>query len=456
MSKRGTNRCPQRPRDLQTIIVPTEPESDENQENLQFNHQMQMNSPITSTYKYITNIGQSKYGKAVKATKRNYLKTEYYFIKTVRRIFCSYGKTSRFLREIRLLRLLSSHENIIELVDLVPPSSALKFDSLCVVYEHMPTNLKHILRSSQYLSNLQIEYIMYQILLGVQYIHSAGIIHLNLKPQNILINDHCQIRISDFHSAHTVSEYAEKVKKRNEYRHNAFDWDMPKNAMTTPLRLPQLVRLDANRAPHMHHMIEGQHAPAAILSNREKQHLYAMDMWNVGCIFSELLQINSTNCTDYKKRYVLFQSCLHNLRPSESNDVTKLFPDTNATGIALLSEMLEVDPQKRIDVGKALRSEYFDHVRDTDAECKAYICGRIPFVQAWMRLNITHCPSQSYRDVCQVISEYVECDTLKYCADIRDPVHKDQLRDLILKEIIYLNPQWKKKLMRKLHGCACF
>eukprot|EP01083_Nonionella_stella_P128951 390891_1 len=80
----------------------------------------------------------------------------------------------------------------------------------------------------------------------------------------------------------------------------------------------------------------------------------------------------------------------------------------------------------------------------------------IDFVQVWVRHNITHCPSQSYRDVCQVISEYVECDTLKYCADIRDPVHKDQLRDLILKEIIYLNPQWKKKLMRKLHGCACF
>eukprot|EP01083_Nonionella_stella_P038970 105986_1 len=371
----------------------------------------------------------------------------------VERLFATCSITERFLREIRMLRLLSSHENIIELIDIVPPRSALKFDTLCVVYEYMPSNLKHIRLSNQYLRNSQIEYIMYQILLGVKYIHSAGVIHLNLKPENILIDDYCKIRISDFHSAHTVAEYAKKVKKHKKY---PFVWDMSKNTTTTSLGLPQLERRDANRPPMRG--INGCHlVPDAFLLNRDTQHLYTIDMWSVGCIFGGLLQIHHRNCTDYKpylhhnphQLHRSFQTFFYN---------ALLFPNTNASGIQLLSNLLACDPQKRIDAREALRSEYFDNVRDTDAgrsHLHFCVCKRIHFVRAWMRHNTTFCPSQSYQDVYQVISQYVEWDKLKYCAEPRDQVNKNQLRALIINEIIYFNPQWKKKLMSELRLSGC-
>jgi serine/threonine protein kinase len=39
---------------------------------------------------------------------------------------------------------------------------------------------------------------MYQILLGMKFLHSAQVFHRDLKPSNILINSDCQIKICDY------------------------------------------------------------------------------------------------------------------------------------------------------------------------------------------------------------------------------------------------------------------
>lgn len=43
-----------------------------------------------------------------------------------------------------------------------------------------------------------IKYITYELMKGVLYMHSRGVIHRDLKPLNILVNENWDIKISDF------------------------------------------------------------------------------------------------------------------------------------------------------------------------------------------------------------------------------------------------------------------
>eukprot|EP01084_Bolivina_argentea_P201980 345167_1 len=94
-----------------------------------------------------------------KLTKICYLSL--YTIQTNTNMFKSLSKTKRLLRELRILKLLKQHGNIIELIDLIPPANPYKFTKLSFVFNFISTNLKKILKSKQYFSNLQIKYILY-------------------------------------------------------------------------------------------------------------------------------------------------------------------------------------------------------------------------------------------------------------------------------------------------------
>ncbi|RUO86989.1 hypothetical protein D7Y11_43080 [Corallococcus sp. AB018] len=69
----------------------------------------------------------------------------------------------RTLRELRLLRHIR-HENVIALKDVMMPSQRMSFEDVYLVYELMDTDLHHIIKSSQPLSNDHCKYFIFQVL----------------------------------------------------------------------------------------------------------------------------------------------------------------------------------------------------------------------------------------------------------------------------------------------------
>lgn len=73
-----------------------------------------------------------------------------------------------------------------------------------------------------------IKYLSFEIIKGVQFIHSKGIIHRDLKPLNILVNDSWEVKISDFGQSNVLTD---KINK---------DYGLTKYVTTRHYRAPEL------------------------------------------------------------------------------------------------------------------------------------------------------------------------------------------------------------------------
>jgi serine/threonine protein kinase len=99
----------------------------------------------------------------------------------------------RFLQEARSVANLS-HPNIVTVFDFGHDESRY-----FIVMEYISgTDLKTIVRRLKQLSVAETLEFMTKICAGVGYAHRAGIVHCDLKPQNILVTADEQVRVTDF------------------------------------------------------------------------------------------------------------------------------------------------------------------------------------------------------------------------------------------------------------------
>lgn len=306
---------------------------------------------IDTKYVPIKPIGRGAYGVVCSSINRE--TNERVAIKKIINVFGNQIDALRTLRELKLLRLIR-HENVIALKDVMMPIHRNSFKDVYLVYELMDTDLHQIIKSSQPLSNDHCKYFLFQLLRGLKYLHSANILHRDLKPGNLLVNGNCELKICDFGLARTGRDNGQFM---TEY------------VVTRWYRAPELLLCCDNYGS-------------------------SIDIWSVGCIFAEILGRKAifpgTECLSQLKLIinVLGSQCEADLEFIDNQKARKfikslpfsrgfhfssLYPNADPLAIDLLQRMLVFDPTKRITVEEALHHPYMAGLYDPSRNPPAQI-----------------------------------------------------------------------------------
>lgn len=138
-----------------------------------------------------SNLGEGTYGVVYKAIdKRN---NEVVALKRIRLEVEDEGIPSTALREISLLRELE-HDNIVQLKDCVQSEG-----KLYLVFEFLDRDLKKYMEScAGMLSPILVKSYLFQICRGLAFCHARGVMHRDLKPQNLLVSKDGRLKLADF------------------------------------------------------------------------------------------------------------------------------------------------------------------------------------------------------------------------------------------------------------------
>ena len=245
------------------------------------------------------------------------------------------GTPSTAIREISLMKELK-HENIVSLHDVIHTEN-----KLMLVFEYMDKDLKKYMDSRGdhgQLDYITIKSFMHQLLQGIAFCHENRVLHRDLKPQNLLINNKGALKLADFGLARAFG--------------------IPVNTFSN-----EVVTL-------------WYRAPDVLLGSRTYN--TSIDIWSAGCIMAEMytgrpLFPGTTNEDQLQRIFRLMGT------PSEQSwegisklpeykasfpvfatqDLHRMIPQIDRMGLQLLNRMLRLKPEDRCSANEALQDPWF-------------------------------------------------------------------------------------------------
>jgi mitogen-activated protein kinase 1/3 len=252
--------------------------------------------------------------------------------------------------------------------------------------------------------------LLYNLLVGLKYLHSAGIYHRDLKPANCLVNQDCSVKICDFGLSRAIGDDQHHLQALpNTPRGDG-------GGSEAVPAVPHTQRLKRHLTGHV--VTRWYRAPELILL--QENYTEAIDIWSVGCIYAELLGMLAgtktedrgplfpgSSCfplspdhkhkTDYKfhtkgkhdQLNMIFnllgtpnESDINDLERADAKKYIKCFAARQGEGLRskfpeatvhhesvdILEAMLKFNPKQRIEVSKALDHKLFVDIRDKSKE----------------------------------------------------------------------------------------
>ncbi|GAM18498.1 hypothetical protein SAMD00019534_016730, partial [Acytostelium subglobosum LB1] len=296
---------------------------------------------LPDKYEVINKVGRGKYSEVFCGV--NAETGQDVVIKILKPVF-----KQKIQREIKILRNLKGGPNIIELLDIVRDPTSRKKSLIFPLADNM--DIRELIN---YLNDTDLRYYMFELLKAIDYTHSKGIIHRDIKPHNIAI-DHSSRRLylldwglAEFY--HPLKNYNIKVASRHykppELLVNMYDYD------------------------------------------------YSLDMWSLGCLFAGLILnrdpfFNGENNDDQLVKIVkvLGSEDLYKyldkyglelgphlkdmIKTSTRKPLERYIPYENddighPLAIDFLGKLLRYDPQERMTAREAMEHPYFAEINSS-------------------------------------------------------------------------------------------
>jgi len=314
---------------------------------------------ILERYEILQKLGKGAYGIVWKV--RDKQGEDMIALKKVFGAFQNATDAQRTFREIIFLQELADHENIIQLLDVIKADND---KDIYLTFECMETDLHAVIRAN-ILEDIHKQFIVYQTLKALKYMHTGNVIHRDMKPSNLLLNSECLVKVADFGLARSV-DFKDKE----------------------PGRHPVLTDYVATR---------WYRAPEILLGSTN--YTKGVDMWSVGCILGELLggkpMFPGTSTMNQLDRIIevtgrpspadieaiqseFAATMLDSLPDVEPRSLQSMYPNASEDAIDLLRKLLMFNPDKRITAEQALEHPYLAQFHNPEDEPSCEKAIKIP------------------------------------------------------------------------------